>query len=123
MQVGTLSSDRTSFDITEFDETNSVLAQTESSGVTTTRWLYHDEESRMIELRRQADVGTVLEAGSKIKLSSVAGVGTPTLCSDNAVAVLLVDLDFQNHSFQTKQVVLDGVETTAVLAPVRLIRI
>ena len=64
MDVGTISSDRTTFDIAGYDETNSVLTQTDNGTLVTTRWIYKDEENRAVVLQKTDPSHTAFAKGT-----------------------------------------------------------
>jgi len=119
MQIGEISGE--TFDISDFDETNSILVRNEINGVVSTKWIYQDENGVMVQLIREVNAGTTLQTGTKIAISSVPGVGVPTLQND-AVAITLTDVDFNSSSFASRSVVDSlGNTITALLVPVRLL--
>ena len=120
MDVGLLAADLSSFDITDFDETASVLSRTDNNGVVQNRWLYKDEQNRLVTLTRSEDISSVLPVGQLIKLSEAPGVGVPTF-DGGEVARLLTQVDFDSNSFSTKQVALSSGEVTAFLVPVAFV--
>ena len=53
MDVGRFTNtERTSFDLDALDETNSVITQSTHNGVHRIRWLYKDEEQRLVVLEK-----------------------------------------------------------------------
>ena len=125
MDVGTISSDRTTFDIAGYDETNSVLAQTDNGTLVTTRWIYKDEENRAVVLQKTDPSHTSFAKGTKLHISRYLGAAKPKHQHDHStedvVAKLATDVDFNDPNLRTKTVVdANGQTTTAVYVPVIL---
>lgn len=54
MDVGRFTNEeRTAFDLDALDETNSVITQSSVGGIHRIRWLYKDEEQRLVVLEKQ----------------------------------------------------------------------
>ena len=125
MDVGTISSDHTTFDIAGYDETNSVLTQTDNGVTVTTRWIYKDEQNRAVVLQKVDPSRKQFAKGTKLHISRFLGVAKPKhqhdRQSEDVVAKLAIDVDFDNHSLRTKTVTdSNGQTATAVYVPVIL---
>ena len=125
MDVGTISSDRTTFDIAGYDETNSVLTQTDNGTLVTTRWIYKDEDNRAVVLQKTDPSHTVFARGTKLHISRYLGAAKPKhqhdSTTEDVVGKLAIDVDFANPNLKTKLVsTADGQTTTAYYVPVIL---
>ena len=125
MDVGTISGDHTTFDIAGYEETNSVLTQTDNGVTVTTRWIYKDEQNRAVVLQKVDPSRKQFAKGTKLHISRFLGAAKPKHQHDrnneDVVAKLAIDVDFDNHALRTKTVTdADGLTTTAVYVPVIL---
>ena len=125
MDVGTISSDRTTFDIAGYDETNNVLTQTDNGTLVTTRWIYKDEENRAVVLQKTDPSHTTFAKGTKLHISRYLGAAKPKHQHDHStedvVAKLATDIDFANPGLRSKTVTTSsGETTTAYFVPVIL---
>ena len=121
MDIGTISG--STFDIDSVAETESVLVQSDTNGIVKNRWLYKDEQSRLVIHERCINKGNVVEKGSYVTISEVPGYGQESLMpySTHTVGKLATTVDFQNLSgFKTKQITHNNQTFTAVLVPVIL---
>ena len=126
MEVGQLTSDQTSFDLDNLDETNSVITRTTTAeGGKRIRWLYKDEELRLVTLEKTDTPPTAFPRGAPLVISAIPGYAEPAhpRTTSKPVARLAIPIDFANPSPGLRtQVVTDalGVSHTAILVPVVL---
>ena len=120
MQTGQITEDRTSFDISDLDETNSVLVR--NHGIT--KFIYKDEQDRAVILTRTEAIPSVAARGTMCEISEVPGYAEPVFAGGiSAVATLLTDVDWDalesgaDTSLKTVTFDHDGVGRFAVLAP------
>lgn len=125
MDVGIINSDNSSFDIAGYDETNSVLTQTDNGTNIITRWIYKDEENRAVVLQKIDPSETTFALGTKLHISRFRGAAKPKhkhdTSHDDVVAKLAVDVNFDDPGLRTKLVYSsDNQSTTAYFVPVIL---
>ena len=123
MDVGRFTdTNRTTFDLDALNETDSVITRSAFGGTHRTRWLYKDEDQKLVVLEKTLPVSTYFPRGTKLHISKVAGVAQPN--HNNAiqpiVGRLAVNVDFaQPVGFQQRVVIdPDGTEHIALLVPI-----
>ena len=102
--VGSISADGTTFDIDNVDETDSLIVRSDINNVVKTRWIYRDENGRMVIHERSKVMPNVVEAGSYLSISEVPGYASQQIGprTSTSVAKLSVDVDFDNlEQFRT----------------------
>ena len=118
MDVGKLF--ETTFDIDSIDETDAVLVR--NNGETKFIWKNEDNEAEM--LVKTESVPDVVPQGSLLKISEIPGFAQPVLDKNLTSTVcgkIAAPIDWNDTSgFHTQTWMHDGVERTAVLAPVVL---
>ena len=123
MDVGQINQDG-SFDITDIDENDQILVQSDTNGIVKTRWLYRNTDNKLIIHERSEAVGDISPIGSFLEIGE-EGFATVSLSKtyDNTkCGKLLTSIDWNDLSrFHSQNVVIDGESYVAVLAPVRLI--
>jgi len=127
MDVGHLYKDANgnlTFDIADVNETQPLLVQSDSNNVIKTRWIFQGEDGKFVINERTLSLPNVATRGSLLKISEVPGYAQATLGTvydKSVVGKLAADIDFDDTTgFTTKQVTYNGVQFTAVLAPVIL---
>ena len=65
---------KTTFDLDALDETDSVITQTAAAGTHRTRWMFKDEEQRLVVLEKVQPVQTSFARGTKLHISHALGV-------------------------------------------------
>ena len=127
MDVGQLNADHTSFDLDNLDETNSVITRTSTSTTKKIRWLYKDEENRLVVLEKTNPIKTTFERGTLLRISVISdGVAEPKHSQDKETATtvgkLAIDIDFENPGALAQKTIVDsnGVSHLCLLCPVIL---
>ena len=124
MDVGQVSADHTTFDISNFDETNSVITTTHNVDSTVIKWIYKDLDNRAIMLTKTIPRVNTYNRGTKLHVSRFDGCAEPKHphdTEDNVVGRLAVDVDFANNTFAQKTVTdSNGVQAIAYYIPVIL---
>ena len=127
MDVGQLNADHTSFDLDNLDETNSVITRTSTSTTKKIRWLYKDEENRLVVLEKTNPIKTAFERGTLLRISTVLdGVAEPKHSQDKETATtvgkLAINIDFENPGALAQKTITDanGVSHICLLCPVIL---
>ena len=127
MEVGQLTSDRTSFDLDNLEETNSVITRSLTNGTKKVRWLYKDETNRFIVLEKSHQIQSSFNRGALLCLSAVHdGVAEPRHPEEKndaeTVGRLAIDVDFENPGELVQRTVVDasGNAHVCLLCPVIL---
>ena len=127
MEVGQLTTDKTSFDLDNLDETNSVITHLTTGNERKVRWLYKDEASRLVVLEKSEPISQSFPRGTRLKISKIAGVAAikhvEEKTHENTVAKLAIDLDFANPGALEQRTFVDseGNNHVALLCPVILL--
>ena len=127
MDVGQLNADHTSFDLDNYDETNSIISRTRTSSETKIRFLYKNEKNELVVLEKTNPIKTSFARGTLLRISSVSdGVAEPKHSQDQEAATtvgrLAIDIDFENPGALAQKTVVDanGVSHLCLLCPVIL---
>lgn len=126
MEVGQLTPDHTSFDLDNLDETNSVITRTTTpQGGKRVRWLYKDEQLKLITLEKTDTPPDAFPRGTPLLISALTGCAEPAhpRSAEKPVARLAIPLDFANPNpnLQTRTVTdALGASLTAYLVPIIL---
>ena len=127
MEVGQLTTDKTSFDLDNLDETNSVITHLTTGNQRRIRWLYKDEENRLVVLEKSEPVSQSFSRGTRLKISKIQGVAAIKHAEEkeheNTVAKLAIDIDFENPGSLQQRTFVDseGNDHVALLCPVILL--
>ena len=124
MDVGQVSTDHTTFDISNFAETNSIITTTHGPTSTIIKWIYKDLDNRAVMLTKTIPRVNTFSRGTKLHVSRFNGCAEPKHPhdrEDDVVGRLAVDVDFSNNTFVQKTVTdSNGVQAIAYYIPVIL---
>ena len=125
MDVGSLNDDKTAFDIDSVNETNSILVRQDTGTQLKTRWMYNDEDGKLVIHERVVQAPDVIPKGSFLKIADVPGYAQQELniiADASTVARTCVPVDWSNlDAYHHKTVDHNGVSYQAVLIPVKLL--
>ena len=127
MEVGQLTTDKTSFDLDNLDETNSVITHITTGNQRKVRWLYKDETNRLVVLEKSEPVSQAFSRGTRLKISKVDGVAaikhSEEKTQETTIAKLAIDIDFENPGSLQQRTFVDseGNDHVALLCPVILL--
>ena len=127
MEVGQLTIEKTSFDLDNLDETNSVITHLTTGNQRKVRWLYKDEANRLVVLEKSEPISQSFSRGTRLKISKVDGVAAIKHSEDKTnqttVAKLAIDIDFANPGALEQRTFVDseGKDHVALLCPIILL--
>ena len=127
MEVGRLTSDKTSFDLDNLEETNSIITHLTANNERKVRWLYKDEANRLVVLEKSEPVSQAFSRGTRLKISKVDGVAaikhSEEKTQETTIAKLAIDIDFENPGSLEQRTFVDseGNDHVALLCPVILL--